>query len=255
MGCLRSVMDGYMLPRVIVIDRELALMKAYDTAFPNAKGLLCRWHIILGFNTIRFADSRKDGFMNQKPRRHAYIDKFLNMFHPYIEEVRDVRADGNYGFRAIVFVLKLHENEWHIIRYDLMEELRIYYDQFVVMFGTQECDNVKKRLNIFKNGFAPKEKWMSIPKIGFLIASPYNAIFHNITTIGSMTYVPLHSSPPLTVDDDIHITHPSEMLDDDDPWIRTTDFTLSGAIGRCNTYRVKKCDDIGGNEQIYWVHG
>ncbi|GKD43892.1 RNA-dependent RNA polymerase 6, partial [Tanacetum coccineum] len=41
-----------------------------------------------------------------------------------------------------------------------------------------------------------------------------------------------------TADDDIHTTHPSEMLDDDDPWIRTTDFTPSGAIGRCNTYRV-----------------
>ncbi|GKE01553.1 hypothetical protein Tco_1389536 [Tanacetum coccineum] len=40
MTCLRSVMDGYMLPRVIVTDRELALMNAYDTAFPNAKGLL-----------------------------------------------------------------------------------------------------------------------------------------------------------------------------------------------------------------------
>nr|GEU97542.1 RNA-dependent RNA polymerase 6 [Tanacetum cinerariifolium] len=49
-------------------------------------------------------------------------------------------------------------------------------------------------------------------------------------------------NPPVifyrTADDDIHITHPSEMLDDDDPWIRTTDFTPSGAIGRCNTYRV-----------------
>ncbi|XP_024984281.1 RNA-dependent RNA polymerase 6-like [Cynara cardunculus var. scolymus] len=41
-----------------------------------------------------------------------------------------------------------------------------------------------------------------------------------------------------TADDDIAITHSSEMLDDVDPWIRTTDFTPSGAIGRCHTYRV-----------------
>ncbi|GJR45589.1 kinase-like domain, phloem protein 2-like protein [Tanacetum coccineum] len=40
MECLRSAMDSYMLPRVIVTDRELAFMKAYDTAFLNAKGLL-----------------------------------------------------------------------------------------------------------------------------------------------------------------------------------------------------------------------
>ncbi|KAL8208865.1 hypothetical protein R6Q57_008277 [Mikania cordata] len=51
----------------------------------------------------------------------------------------------------------------------------------------------------------------------------------------------LASSPLIsyrTADDDIINTYPFEMLDDDDPWIRTTDFTPSGAIGRCNTYRI-----------------
>ncbi|GKE29146.1 FAR-RED impaired response 1-like protein [Tanacetum coccineum] len=100
----------------------------------------------------------KDNFMNQKQGRHAYIDQFLNMLHPYIEEVRDIRADGNCGFRAVAVGLKLHENEWPTIRYDLMEELRIYYDQYVVMFDTKECDDVKKRLNFFENGFTPIDK-------------------------------------------------------------------------------------------------
>ncbi|KAI3786762.1 hypothetical protein L1987_40703 [Smallanthus sonchifolius] len=51
----------------------------------------------------------------------------------------------------------------------------------------------------------------------------------------------LASSPLIsyrTADDDIINNYPFEMLDDDDPWIRTTDFTPSGAIGRCNTYRI-----------------
>lgn len=51
----------------------------------------------------------------------------------------------------------------------------------------------------------------------------------------------LASSPKLyyrTADDDIEESVPYDLLDDDDPWIRTTDFTLSGAIGRCNTYRI-----------------
>ncbi|GJT52429.1 FAR-RED impaired response 1-like protein [Tanacetum coccineum] len=138
----------------------------------------------------------KDNFMNQKQGRHAYIDQFLNMLHPYIEEVRDVRADGNCGFRAVAVGLKLHENEWTTIRYDLMEELRIYYDQYIIMFDAKECDDVKKRLNFFENGFAPIDKWMNMPEIGFLIASRYNVIFHNITTLGSMTYLPLRSIPP-----------------------------------------------------------
>ncbi|KAF2292442.1 hypothetical protein GH714_022824 [Hevea brasiliensis] len=41
-----------------------------------------------------------------------------------------------------------------------------------------------------------------------------------------------------TADDDIEVSVPFDLLDDDDPWIRTTDFTPSGAIGRCNSYRV-----------------
>ncbi|XP_044464019.1 RNA-dependent RNA polymerase 6-like isoform X2 [Mangifera indica] len=51
----------------------------------------------------------------------------------------------------------------------------------------------------------------------------------------------LASSPSVwyrTADDDIDVTVPYDLLDDDDPWIRTTDFTPSGAIGRCNYYRI-----------------
>nr|KAJ0207467.1 hypothetical protein LSAT_V11C500294190 [Lactuca sativa] len=45
LDCLKSVMEGCMLPSVIVTDRQLALMNAYSIIFPDAKGLLCRWHI------------------------------------------------------------------------------------------------------------------------------------------------------------------------------------------------------------------
>ena len=51
----------------------------------------------------------------------------------------------------------------------------------------------------------------------------------------------LESSPKLyyrTADDDIEDTTPFDILDDDDPWIRTTDITASGAIGRCSIYRI-----------------
>ncbi|ONK69832.1 uncharacterized protein A4U43_C05F27200 [Asparagus officinalis] len=41
-----------------------------------------------------------------------------------------------------------------------------------------------------------------------------------------------------TADDDIHDTSTGHLLDDEDPWIRSTDFTPNGAIGRCNCYRI-----------------
>lgn len=51
----------------------------------------------------------------------------------------------------------------------------------------------------------------------------------------------MSSSPRVwyrTAEDDIAEPVPFDLLDDDDPWIRTTDFTCTGAIGRCNSYRV-----------------
>ncbi|KAJ8437704.1 hypothetical protein Cgig2_008330 [Carnegiea gigantea] len=41
-----------------------------------------------------------------------------------------------------------------------------------------------------------------------------------------------------TANDDIYESVSYDLLDDDDPWIRTTDFTPSRAIGRCNSYRI-----------------
>ena len=42
---LRGLMDNDFLPRVIVTDRELALMNAIEKKFPRANHFLCRWHI------------------------------------------------------------------------------------------------------------------------------------------------------------------------------------------------------------------
>ena len=42
---LKTIMQDDMLPSVIVIERELALMNAIEKIFPNVTNLLCRWHV------------------------------------------------------------------------------------------------------------------------------------------------------------------------------------------------------------------
>lgn len=42
---LKWTLNECMHPRVIITDRELALMKACEIVFPHANHLLCRWHI------------------------------------------------------------------------------------------------------------------------------------------------------------------------------------------------------------------
>ena len=43
---LRQTLDGYMLPRVIVTDRDLGLMKVCNEVFLEATRLLCRYQNI-----------------------------------------------------------------------------------------------------------------------------------------------------------------------------------------------------------------
>ena len=45
LGKLKEMLDDYIEPRVIVTDRDKALMNSCDTVFPYATKNLCRWHI------------------------------------------------------------------------------------------------------------------------------------------------------------------------------------------------------------------
>ena len=45
LGVLHSIIGEDVLPDVIVTDRELSLMKAINSVLPNARHLLCKWHI------------------------------------------------------------------------------------------------------------------------------------------------------------------------------------------------------------------
>lgn len=77
-------------------------------------------------------------------------------------------------------------------------------------------------------------------KVGFLVRD-ITEIKRYTDTSSLVILLQLASSPWVwyrTADDDIEETVPFHLLDDDDPWIRTTDFTPSGAIGRCNFYRI-----------------
>ncbi|PWA41955.1 hypothetical protein CTI12_AA549380 [Artemisia annua] len=126
-----------------------------------------------------------------------HLNLFPKMFHAFIDRVRDVKPDGNCGFRAVAVGLRLHEDEWPTIRYRLLQELEMHRQQYVTMFGIDGCDRVQNRLDFFNiDEPAPIDNWMSMPEIGILIASHFNLILHTITNSGSQTYLPLRSSPP-----------------------------------------------------------
>ncbi|KAI8538453.1 hypothetical protein RHMOL_Rhmol09G0105000 [Rhododendron molle] len=54
-----------------------------------------------------------------------FIDQFSEPIRPYIESVKDVKSDGNCGFRAISTFINedCNEHEWKQVRIDLLREL------------------------------------------------------------------------------------------------------------------------------------
>lgn len=59
---VKQVIDERYYPRVIVTDRDLALVGAIREEFPDAHKLLCRWHIeqnLLKFCRNKFAELKE----------------------------------------------------------------------------------------------------------------------------------------------------------------------------------------------------
>ena len=78
-----------------------------------------------------------------------------------------------------------------------MKELSMYKTEYLEVYGTETWHQVYNSLNFFElDTFAPNEHWMDVFETGLLIASRYNVILHSLTTVGSMTFLPLRSSPP-----------------------------------------------------------
>ncbi|CAL5431446.1 unnamed protein product [Camellia sinensis] len=112
---------------------------------------------------------------------------------------------------------------------------------FVVDPFNETCEFLFTRDTVFSLKNSNKHSVMKCNfKVEFLVRD-INEIKQYADMSSLIVVMQLASSPSVhyrTADYDIEESVPFDLLDDDDPWIRTTDFTPSGAIGRCNTYRI-----------------
>ena len=135
--------------------------------------------------------------LNEEPP--ASEEQFKNLsrqipkvFHPYISNtsLQDVEADGNCGFRSVALGLGLSEDDWPIIRYDLVRHLESHQEQYMWIFGTI---GYNKMYRIVSTTGA----WMEMPNTGLVIASMYSKVVVGLSNDGgSTTSFPLWSSPP-----------------------------------------------------------
>ncbi|TYH19848.1 hypothetical protein ES288_A05G384400v1 [Gossypium darwinii] len=82
--CLKLTLEECMYPRVIVTDRELALMNACQQVFPDATRLLCRWDITKNIKkhcrqSIKSQHEKPQSILSEYPDQ-VWLSKYKEMF-------------------------------------------------------------------------------------------------------------------------------------------------------------------------------
>ena len=122
---------------------------------------------------------------------------------PYIEELQDVGADGNCGFRAVATSLGLHQGESGEIRKKLKREInrkRKIYEKLAQQTFFESLDDMLSRLTC-RTSPAPWEKWMQMPFLGDLIENSYSRPVFFYSYSQNLTFLtffcPPNDNPPI----------------------------------------------------------
>ncbi|KEH36852.1 hypothetical protein MTR_2g023140 [Medicago truncatula] len=108
-----------------------------------------------------------------KPRVMPFMEWLHKEIHHFIDHVLDVGPNGNCGYPAIGALLGRGEDSWPLIRQECLEELQEWREDYPKMFGGE--DYVQDMIqSLYVNGYATRDKWMTLPTMGHVIASKYN---------------------------------------------------------------------------------
>ena len=108
-----------------------------------------------------------------------YSSQIPHLMRPYIEDIVNVRGDGNCGFRVVARHMRLNERDHVLVRRALINELKNYKSDYLPIYATESrykliLDGLHPPTS--KSGIAPSEKWLTTPDMGHIIASCYNRL-------------------------------------------------------------------------------
>ncbi|KAL5131952.1 Protein FAR1-RELATED SEQUENCE 5 [Glycine soja] len=144
------------------------------------------WEYVDDFHSVKNSNSSmKRSASSSDPPKPTRIIPMLDQFEPFIQDfidnIVDVKVDGNCGYRSIAALLEL--DKW--------------LDDYINLFGgTKRFEEL--RMSLLVDGFSKVsvDKWMDIMKMEYVIASRYNVILVSLSQQQSITFLPLRSQPP-----------------------------------------------------------
>ncbi|KAL5130762.1 hypothetical protein HKD37_12G033761 [Glycine soja] len=123
----------------------------------------------------------------------------LDQSHPciqdFIENIINVKADGNYGYWAITALLGMGEESWSLVHNHLLKELSSWSEEYInLLGGIERFEELKPSLLVDGLSMVTMDKWMNITDMRYVIASRYNVIVVSLSRQQSMTFFLLEVS-------------------------------------------------------------
>ncbi|XP_076951787.1 uncharacterized protein LOC143625303 [Bidens hawaiensis] len=135
----------------------------------------------------------------QVPARQMFKSLIPSLAQSFISDIKNVRPDGNCGFRAISVGLGMHEKYWADVRWAMLIELETNEWWWRAMFK-KEDDKIYDRLRSSLPYYttvkpAPPRNWFSVPALGHLAAQTYGCVLINLHGNETECYFSLRIGP------------------------------------------------------------
>ncbi|KAL5132690.1 hypothetical protein HKD37_U058103 [Glycine soja] len=145
------------------------------------------WEYVDAFHSVKNSNSsvRRSASSSEQPnprRIMPMLDQFQKFIHNFIDNIVDVKADGNCGYRSVAGLLGMGEDSWSLVRNHLLKELGKFLDDYIKLFGgTNRFEEFRMSLLVDELTKVTMNKWMDIIDMGYVIASRYNVILVSTT--------------------------------------------------------------------------
>ena len=112
------------------------------------------WEYVDAYHSVQNSNtSVRPSASSCEPPKPARMISMLNQFapfmHGFIEDVVDVKTDGNCGYRSIATLLGMGEESWALMRNKLIKELGKWSQDYIKIFGgTKRYEQLRLSLHV-----------------------------------------------------------------------------------------------------------
>ncbi|KAL5176765.1 Protein FAR1-RELATED SEQUENCE 5 [Glycine soja] len=191
-----------MCPPPSKVNTKGALKKPINRNQRSTKRDPSYWEYVDALHSVQNSNSSVKGAASSSDppnptRIFPMLDQFESFIQGFIDNIVDVKADGNCGYRSIAALLGMGKDSWSLVRNQLIKELGKWSDDYINLFdGTERFEELRWSLLFDGLSKVTVDKWMDITEMRHVIASRYNVILELLSQQQSMTFFPLRSQPP-----------------------------------------------------------